>query len=63
MTFNDGSGAQVIGTISGGSNGAALVVTLNASATVDAVEQLIQHRHLRQQFGQSGQPDRCAARL
>ncbi|MBK8918090.1 MAG: hypothetical protein IPM73_08615 [Betaproteobacteria bacterium] len=43
VTFNDGSGAQVIGTISGGSNGAALVVTLNASATVDAVEQLIQN--------------------
>ncbi|MBL8451044.1 MAG: hypothetical protein JNM32_14125, partial [Dechloromonas sp.] len=43
VSFNDGSGAQVIGTISGGSNGAALIVNLNASATVDAVEQLIQN--------------------
>jgi uncharacterized lipoprotein NlpE involved in copper resistance len=43
VSFNDGTGALVIGTIAGGANGTALVVTLNANATVDAVEQLLQN--------------------
>jgi|GEM_PF-1111909 len=43
VTFNDGTGVVDIGTISGGANGAALAVNLNANATVDAVEALIQN--------------------
>ncbi|MHB1186315.1 PKD domain-containing protein, partial [Thiobacillus sp.] len=43
VTFNNGTGAVAIGTISGGANGASLIVDLNANASVDAVEALIQN--------------------
>jgi hypothetical protein len=35
-------GGTAIGTISGGANGASLIIDLNANASIDAVEQLIQ---------------------
>ncbi|GAB1459275.1 hypothetical protein MASR2M50_10490 [Thauera sp.] len=43
VSFNDGSGAVAIGTITGGTNGAGLVIELNANASIDAVEQLLQN--------------------
>ncbi|WP_298595776.1 hypothetical protein, partial [Zoogloea sp.] len=43
VSYNDGSGAVAIGTLSGGSNGGMLTVSLNANASVDAVEALIQN--------------------
>jgi large repetitive protein len=43
VSFNDGTGAVTIGTISGGTNGTSLIIDLNANATVDAVETLIEN--------------------
>ena len=43
VSFNDGSGAVAIGMITGGTNGAGLVIELNANASIDAVEQLLQN--------------------
>ncbi|MDD3329513.1 MAG: hypothetical protein PHW25_20735, partial [Zoogloea sp.] len=43
VSYNDGSGAVAIGTLGGGTNGNMLTVSLNANASVDAVEALIQN--------------------
>ncbi|WP_442769303.1 hypothetical protein, partial [Zoogloea ramigera] len=43
VSYNDGSGAVAIGTLGGGTNGSLLTIDLNANASVDAVEALIQN--------------------
>ena len=43
VLFNAGAGAVVIGTLTGGSGGAALVISFNANATPTAVDALIQN--------------------
>ncbi|MCR5864838.1 hypothetical protein [Aquincola sp. J276] len=50
-------GGVAIGTLSGGANGANLVITFNASATVDAVEALVQNLTYAS-TSQSPQPSR-----
>ncbi len=59
VLYNFGSGAVIIGSITGGSAGSPLVVSLNANATAVAVDALMQ----RVQYGNSSQLPDTTARI